>query len=297
MNQIFKNFFDDNEIVIKGKINIFSTPNRLIVHINKIPKDAIKKAEEIRGPNINAPEKALEGFLKSNKISKEKVFKKSTEKGIFYFYKKPSQKIKSYDLDYIWHPFTQMKEYLKEDPLVIEDSDGVYLIDSDGNRYIDGVSSLWVNIHGHKVSKINKAIKILEPAKKLIICWAMGLTQHKNGVDNIKECVNLLLLKGSIGKKGAGTCPVRGHSNVQGDRSVGIIHKTSPELSNALKETFEFDSPKNEGYDTVHSIKAMYNRKAKIFISLGGNFLSAASDTLYTAKALQNCDLTVSIST
>ncbi len=96
--QIFKKFFDDNEIIVKGKINTYSTPNRLIVHINKIPKDVIKKAEEIRGPNINAPEKALEGFLKSNKISKEKVFKKSTEKGIFYFYKKPSQKIKTYDL-------------------------------------------------------------------------------------------------------------------------------------------------------------------------------------------------------
>ena len=98
LTQIFKKFFDDNEIIVKGKINTYSTPNRLIVHINKIPKDVIKKAEEIRGPNINAPEKALEGFLKSNKISKEKVFKKSTEKGIFYFYNKPSQKIKTYDL-------------------------------------------------------------------------------------------------------------------------------------------------------------------------------------------------------
>ena len=98
LTQIFKKFFDDNEITVKGKINTYSTPNRLIVHINKISKDVIKKAEEIRGPNINAPEKALEGFLKSNKISKEKVFKKSTEKGIFYFYNKPSQKIKTYDL-------------------------------------------------------------------------------------------------------------------------------------------------------------------------------------------------------
>ena len=98
LTQIFKKFFDDNEIIVKGKINTYSTPNRLIVHINKISKDVIKKAEEIRGPNINAPEKALEGFLKSNKISKEKVFKKSTEKGIFYFYNKPSQKIKTYDL-------------------------------------------------------------------------------------------------------------------------------------------------------------------------------------------------------
>ncbi len=98
LTQIFKKFFDDNEVIVKGKINTYSTPNRLIVHINKISKDVIKKAEEIRGPNINAPEKALEGFLKSNKISKEKVFKKSTEKGIFYFYNKPSQKIKTYDL-------------------------------------------------------------------------------------------------------------------------------------------------------------------------------------------------------
>ncbi len=98
LTQIFKKFFDDNEIIVKGKINTYSTPNRLIVHINKITKDVIKKAEEIRGPNINAPEKALEGFLKSNKISKEKVFKKSTEKGIFYFYNKPSQKIKTYNL-------------------------------------------------------------------------------------------------------------------------------------------------------------------------------------------------------
>ncbi len=96
--QIFKKFLDDNEITIKGKINIYSIPNRLIVYINKISKDVTKKAEEIRGPNINAPEKALEGFLKSNKIGKEKVIKKSTDKGIFFFYNKPSQKIKTYDL-------------------------------------------------------------------------------------------------------------------------------------------------------------------------------------------------------
>ena len=98
LSQIFKKFFDDNEIAIKGKINIFSTPNRLIIHINKISKEVIKKPEEKRGPNINAPRTALEGFLKSNKISKEKVFKKNTEKGIFYFYNKPTQKIKTFDL-------------------------------------------------------------------------------------------------------------------------------------------------------------------------------------------------------
>ena len=96
--RIFNKFFEDNKIIIKDRINVYSTPNRLVVHINKISKETNKKAEEIRGPNINAPEKALEGFLKSNDIVKEKVFKKNTEKGIFYFYNKPSQKVKTFDL-------------------------------------------------------------------------------------------------------------------------------------------------------------------------------------------------------
>jgi len=145
--------------------------------------------------------------------------------------------------------------------------------------------------------KIDETVELLAAKNRIIICWAMGLTQHKNGVDNIKECVNLLLLKGSIGKKGSGTCPVRGHSNVQGDRSVGIMHHVSKPLNEALKKVFGFDAPEDEGLDTVHCIKAMYEGKAKVFIALGGNFVSAASDTNYTAEALQNCDLTVSIAT
>ncbi|MCL4148884.1 UNVERIFIED_CONTAM: hypothetical protein GTU68_031981 [Idotea baltica] len=144
---------------------------------------------------------------------------------------------------------------------------------------------------------IDQAVQLFAERQKIIICWAMGLTQHKNGVANIKECVNLLLLKGSIGKEGAGTCPVRGHSNVQGDRSVGIVHRTSPGLTKSLKKNFNIDAPQEHGLDTVHSIMAMYEKKAKVFFALGGNFVSAASDTLYTAQALQNCDLTVSIST
>ena len=145
--------------------------------------------------------------------------------------------------------------------------------------------------------KINEAVELLANRKRIIICWAMGLTQHKNGVDNIKECVNLLLLKGSIGIKGGGTCPVRGHSNVQGDRTVGIMHHVSEPLNRSLKEVFGFSPPTEEGLDTVNGIQAMYHGQAKIFVALGGNFLSAASDTAYTAQALQNCDLTVSIST
>ena len=144
---------------------------------------------------------------------------------------------------------------------------------------------------------INQTVDLLAEKSKIIICWAMGLTQHENGVDNIKECVNLLLMKGSIGKKGAGTCPVRGHSNVQGDRSVGIMHHVSEPLNKALKETFGINAPNEEGLDVVNCIQAMHKGSAKVFVALGGNFLSAAPDSFYTAKALENCDLTVSIST
>ncbi len=146
-------------------------------------------------------------------------------------------------------------------------------------------------------AEVDHAVTLLAERKRIIICWAMGLTQHQNGVDNIKECVNLLLLKGSIGKKGAGTCPVRGHSNVQGDRTVGIVHHPNPTLNAAFKRVFNFDPPEKNGLDVVHSIQAMYEGKARVFVSLGGNFLSAASDTQYTGEALQKCKLTVSIST
>ena len=98
LQENLKKFFEENEIIIKGKFNVFSTPNRLVVHIDKITKKITKKSEEIRGPNVNSPDKALEGFLRSNDIQKEKVFKKKTDKGEFYFYKKPSQKIYTADL-------------------------------------------------------------------------------------------------------------------------------------------------------------------------------------------------------
>jgi len=144
---------------------------------------------------------------------------------------------------------------------------------------------------------IEETVSILAEKSKIIICWAMGLTQHKNGVDNIKECVNLLLLKGSLGKPGAGTCPVRGHSNVQGDRTVGIMHHVSEELNTSIKNVFGFNPPTKEGLDTVHALEAMHQEKGKVFIALGGNFASAVADTAYAAKALQNCSLTVQIST
>jgi molybdopterin-dependent oxidoreductase alpha subunit len=145
--------------------------------------------------------------------------------------------------------------------------------------------------------QVIETVNVLKNKNKIIACWAMGLTQHKNAVDTIKEIVNLLLLKGSIGKRGAGTCPVRGHSNVQGDRTMGIYEKPSPLFLSSLKSCFNFEPPQKYGYDVVESIKAMYERKASVFFAMGGNFLSATPDTLYTAKALRNCSLTVHVST
>lgn len=144
---------------------------------------------------------------------------------------------------------------------------------------------------------IRAAAKMLIEHQKIIICWAMGLTQHKNGVDNIREMVNLLLLKGAIGKPGAGTCPVRGHSNVQGDRTMGIWEKPPKAFLDRLQTQFDFEPPQKHGYDTVHAIEAMHAGKAKVFFAMGGNFLSATPDTVYTADALRNCSLTVQVST
>jgi molybdopterin-dependent oxidoreductase alpha subunit len=145
--------------------------------------------------------------------------------------------------------------------------------------------------------KINEAVELLATNNKIIVCWAMGLTQHKNAVDNIREIVNLLLLKGSIGKPGAGTCPVRGHSNVQGDRTMGIYEKPSEDFLDSLERVFGFSTPRKHGYDTVDTIKAMAEKKVKVFVGLGGNFVSATPDTDFTIAALQNCELTVHVST
>jgi molybdopterin-dependent oxidoreductase alpha subunit len=150
---------------------------------------------------------------------------------------------------------------------------------------------------GISLSQIQEVADLLKDKTKIIACWAMGLTQHVNAVDTIKEIVNLLLLKGSIGKPGAGTCPVRGHSNVQGDRTMGIFEKPSQQFLDSIAANFHFTPPNKHGYDVVEAIKAMHGGKASVFIAMGGNFLSATPDTLYTAAALRKCMLTVHVST
>src|SRR6201996_4111626 len=119
-------------------------------------------------------------------------------------------------------------------------------------------------------------------AAGLISSRAMGITQPKSGVGNVQSIVNFVLLRGQISRKGAGLCPVRGHSNVQGDRTVGIWEKMSPEFLDALGKEFNFSPPEKHGFDAVRSIEAMHQGKVKVFFGLGGNFLVATPDTNYT---------------
>ena len=150
---------------------------------------------------------------------------------------------------------------------------------------------------GLTAAELAPVISLLAANKKIIICWAMGITQHKNGVANVQEIVNLLLAKGAIGKPGAGTCPVRGHSNVQGDRTMGIYEKPAAAFLDSLDAHFNIKSPRQHGYDTVDAIEAMGNNDVKFFMGMGGNFVSATPDSAYTGEAMQRCDLTVQVST
>jgi molybdopterin-dependent oxidoreductase alpha subunit len=134
-------------------------------------------------------------------------------------------------------------------------------------------------------------------SQRTIVCWAMGLTQHKHSVATIREIVNVLLLRGMIGKPGAGVCPVRGHSNVQGDRTMGIWEKAPDTFLDKLENEFGVPMPREHGYDTVASLHAMAEGRAKVFFAMGGNFVSATPDTELTEAALRSCELTVHVST
>ena len=144
--------------------------------------------------------------------------------------------------------------------------------------------------------EILRAADVFARSDRTITCWGMGLTQHVNAVANIQEIVNLHLLRAQLGKPGAGLCPVRGHSNVQGDRTVGIWERPRPEFLDSLGAAFDFAPPRRHGLDTVGAIRAMHAGTAKVFFALGGNFLQATPDTEYVARALRNCRLTVHVS-
>ena len=145
--------------------------------------------------------------------------------------------------------------------------------------------------------QIRTAAEIAMRAKRIICCWAMGLTQHKNSVATIQEVMNFLLLGGNIGKRGAGPCPIRGHSNVQGDRTMGIWERMTDAFRDKLGREFQFSPPRGHGTNTVETIKKMHEGEIQFFFAMGGNFLAAPPDTEYTAKALHKCRVTAHVST
>jgi molybdopterin-dependent oxidoreductase alpha subunit len=154
-------------------------------------------------------------------------------------------------------------------------------------------------LHGSGLTRnqIAEAAQIAMRAKKIICCWAMGLTQQQEAVATIQEIVNFLLLGGNIGRPGAGVCPVRGHSNVQGDRTMGVWERMDEKFHAALDREFGFTSPREHGFDVVQTIKAMHRGDVKVFFAMGGNFLSATPDTKFTAQALRQCRITAHVST
>ncbi|WP_421840973.1 FdhF/YdeP family oxidoreductase [Mycobacterium sp.] len=150
---------------------------------------------------------------------------------------------------------------------------------------------------GVQRAQLDRIAEMLMASRRTVVCWAMGLTQHRHAVATIAEVTNLLLLRGMIGKPGAGVCPVRGHSNVQGDRTMGIWEQMPEEFLASLDRQFGIVSPRKHGYDTVAAIRAMRDGRATVFVGMGGNFASATPDTEVTEAALRSCALTVQIST
>lgn len=150
---------------------------------------------------------------------------------------------------------------------------------------------------GLSEQQLRDAAAVWQGAKKVICTWAMGITQHKHSLDTVREIVNLQLLGGHLGRPGAGLCPVRGHSNVQGNRTMGIDEKPPAALLDSLARHFDFTPPREPGHNTVEAIQAMLRNDVKVLIALGGNLAAAAPDTHLTCEALQRCGLTVHIST
>jgi len=150
---------------------------------------------------------------------------------------------------------------------------------------------------GLTVEQLRAAADVYIAAKRVIICWGMGITQHMHSVATIQMLVNLLMLRGNLGRPGAGACPVRGHSNVQGDRTMGIWEKPPAALLDRLQQVFGFTPPRADGVDTVEAIRLMLEGRGRVFFALGGNFAAATPDTFETWKALRRCDLTVHVTT
>ncbi len=154
-----------------------------------------------------------------------------------------------------------------------------------------------VEASGISQEQLERVAAMMAASQRTVICWAMGLTQHTHAVATISEITNVLLMRGMMGKPGAGVCPVRGHSNVQGDRTMGIWEQMPESFHAALDDRYGIRTPRRHGYDTVDAIRAMRDGRASVFIGMGGNFAAATPDTEVTEAALRNCALTVQVST
>ena len=190
------------------------------------------------------------------------------------------------------------KVVMQREALDMEFIDAHTLGFADYRRAVESTS--WDSIvsgSGVEQEVISNLGATISKSKSTIVCWAMGLTQHRNSVAIIQEIANLLLLGGHIGRPGAGVCPVRGHSNVQGDRTVGINHNPSAKFLSDLHDSTGIAIPTKPGVDSVRAVKSMRGGTAKVFLSMGGNFVSAMSDTKATASALSNCSITAQVST
>ncbi len=146
-------------------------------------------------------------------------------------------------------------------------------------------------------AEIDRLFALVAASRRTVVCWAMGLTQHKHAVATIREVVNFLLLQGNVGRPGAGVCPVRGHSNVQGDRTMGIFERPAPAFLDALRDEFGFEPPREHGLDVVRAIRALRDGRAHVFFAMGGNFVAATPDTDVTEAAVRRARLTVHVST
>ena len=281
-------FYDTDLIIIIGQNPGTNAPRMLsalekgkkngakIIAINPLPEAGLmgfKNPQEVKGV-IGSPVKLADLYLPV-KINGDMALLKAIEILLLEAENKNPGKV--FNHDFIKEKTTGYEAYIQQF----------------ANYNFDEIAAQ----SGVAKEAIQQAAELIAFKNRIIVCWGMGLTQQPNGVDMIREILNILLLKGSIGKPGAGVCPVRGHSNVQGNRTMLIDEKPTPEQLDRLQKYFGFNPPREKGYDVVHAIKAMHEEKAKVLFCMGGNFLSATPDTTFTANALRKLKLTVSVST
>lgn len=280
-------FYDTDVIVIIGQNPGTNAPRMMsalekgkkngakIIAINPLPEAGLmgfKNPQEVRG--VVGKEVQLADLYLPVKINGDLALLKAIEKYLLDFEKTSPGEV--FDHEFIKNKTTGY------DALI----DRLETYDADALAKACGIAP----------KDLYEAAQMMAFKKRIIFCWGMGLTQQHNGVAMIQEIINLLLLKGSIGKPGSGLCPVRGHSNVQGNRTMLINHHPTQEQLDKLQEVFGFTPPQKSGYDVVETIKAIHQGKIKVFFGMGGNFLSATPDTTYTANGMRKLDLTVNVS-